>query len=384
MSWTSGGYSIFLLKTNATRCFFLGPAAPVSARATKSRPGVSLRGLGHWLASHGPGGIDMRETGGTILVSAHPDDVALSIGGSILAGFFGMPLVLVTAFSYGGWAPFQSGGYDAGRASELRANEDARFSRSIGARWLQLGLTDAGSSTILGESMDRMRWFSSIMRGEVIRSDERRVGRGTRRFERLAGGLAGKIPRVPRMSIMKTLARFDRAYVELERKLAEVFSRFPDASLASPLALGLHPDHVLVSCAIKSLKRTRTVFYYEDLPYGRAYSQKEIRSHIARYYSGTRPILVDVNSVFERKVDNLRLYQSQLREKDFDNVRKYSRILVPDGRAYERIWVDEVTAARLGRATQHSADSGSPAVVSDFQTTRSVRPPSINGRLVQG
>jgi LmbE family N-acetylglucosaminyl deacetylase len=282
----------------------------------------------------------MSESPGTILVSAHPDDVALSVGGSILAGFFRRPLLLITVFSSGGWAPLQPGGYDAEMVSELRAREDERFSSSIGAQWQQLGLTDAGSCVSFGKDMDRMRWISSIVRGEVIRSNEGEIGRVTRGFERRAGGFAGRIPRPQRLSIMEILAKLDRAYVELERKLAETINRFPDASIASPLALGLHPDHVLVACAVRRLAKTRTMFYYEDLPYARTYTQSEVRSHVARFRSGLESVLVDIENVVEGKVDNLRLYSSQLRAKDLENVRKYSKNFVGNRKAYERLWIE--------------------------------------------
>lgn len=301
---------------------------------------MSLRGLGKRLVHNGPGRVGLSESPGTILVSAHPDDVALSIGGAILAGFFRRPLLLITVFSSGGWAPIQPGGYDAEMVSELRAREDERFSSSIGAQWQQFGLTDAGSSVSFGKSLDGMRWISSIVRGEVIRSNEAEVGRVTRGFERRAGGLAGRIPRPPRLSMMEILARFDRVNVELDQKLADIITRFPDASIASPLALGLHPDHVLVACAVRRLAKTRTVFYYEDLPYARTYTQSEVQSHVGRFRSGLESVLVDIVNVVEGKIDNLRLYSSQLRAKDLENVRKYARNLAGNGKAYERFWIE--------------------------------------------
>jgi len=275
----------------------------------------------------------MSDTVATILISAHPDDVALSIGGSILAGFFRRPLFLVTVFSYGGWAPFYDGNHNVENISELRTREDEAFAKAVGSRLLQLDMADAALDSMFGEHFNVHRWLSSIIRGKVIRGEETVSG-----FESGLGELAIRVPRVLRWSLMENLAKLDRAYVDLKRRLSQILLRFPDATLASPLALGLHPDHVLVACACRSLAKMNRVFYYEDLPYARAYRLSGIQHHVTRFDKDLRPVWVEVDNVMGTKVENLYLYTSQLDSADFGKVLRHAKSLATNGRAYERVW----------------------------------------------
>jgi LmbE family N-acetylglucosaminyl deacetylase len=280
----------------------------------------------------------MTDPVGTILVSAHPDDVALSIGGSILAGFFRRPLLLVTVFSYGGWAPYYHGSHGVDAISALRAKEDERFAKAIGSRLMQLDMNDAAMESMFGEDFNMQRWLSSVVRGDVIRGEEVVSG-----FESGLGELAERVPRVIRWSIMERLAKLDRAYLDVKRRLSRVLVRYPDAVLVSPLALGLHPDHVLVARACRSLAESR-VCYYEDLPYARAYGLAGIQRHVSRFERRLRPVWVDINSVINVKLENLRLYPSQLDSPDFVRVLRHAKSLGTDGRFYERIWTTPQSA----------------------------------------
>jgi LmbE family N-acetylglucosaminyl deacetylase len=269
----------------------------------------------------------------TILVSAHPDDVALSVGGSILAGFFRRPLLLVTVFSYGGWAPYYHGSHDVDIISALRAREDGRFAKAIDSRLMQLDMNDAALESMFGEDFNVQRWLSSVVRGDVIRGKEVVSG-----FESGLGELAERVPRVVRWSMMERLAKLDRAYLDIKRRLTQVLIHYPDAALVSPLALGLHPDHVLVASACKSLATESRVCYYEDLPYARTYGLAGIQRHVSHFERGLRPVWVDINSVIDVKVENLRFYSSQLDSPEFVRVLRHAKSLGTDGRFYERVW----------------------------------------------
>lgn len=272
----------------------------------------------------------MSDTVGTILVSAHPDDVALSVGGSILAGFFKRPLLLVTVFSYGGTAPFYHGSHDVENLFELMVKEDKTFANAIGSRLLQLKMNDAALDSKSGEHFKPLRWLSSIIRG--------RPPPNNNGFEFGLEGLTERVPRTLRWSLLKKLAELDVTYIHLKEKLSQVLSRFPDATLASPLSLGLHPDHVLVSSACQSLAKNTRVYYYEDLPYSMGYSLDGIQRHITRFDKNLRPVLVDIDRVMDGKVENLRLYASQLGSWDITRVLKHSKRLTTNGRVYERVW----------------------------------------------
>jgi LmbE family N-acetylglucosaminyl deacetylase len=137
---------------------------------------------------------------------------------------------------------------------------------------------------------------------------------------------------------MESLTKLDATYIDLKRRLSQLFSYYPNAWVAAPLSLGLHPDHVLVSTACKSLPLRDRVFFYEDLPYSMAYRLDGIRRHVTRFDSDLRPVWVDVEGEVGRKLKNLRLYGSQLGPMDLDRTIGHSRRLKKDGRAYERIW----------------------------------------------
>ena len=271
----------------------------------------------------------------TILVSSHPDDVALSIGGSILSGYFRRPFLLVSAFSYGGWAPYLSGKHDKEIIFRQRTGEDVGYAKAIGSDLIQLGQRDAALECMFGADFNFQRWLASIIRGRVIR--------GEKKINWLENGLGNltqfKVPRVIRWSVMEKMARFDRVYGELENKLNTIASRFPDATLVSPLAIGLHPDHVLVARACKGLSKKMRTCYYEDLPYARDYPLSSIGHHLARFDPCLRPSLVDIEGVLNEKVEVLRLYESQLGPRDFDKVLSHAKRVDAGGRACERIWM---------------------------------------------
>jgi len=267
-------------------------------------------------------------------VSSHPDDVALSIGGSILAGFFRRPLLLVTAFSYGGWAPYFPGKHEVGIISQQRTNEDETFAKAIGAPLVQLGLQDAAAECMFGRGFNLQRWFASIAHGGVIRGEEETtwLEDGLGRFAHY------KVPRGLRWSLMERMGKLDRVYGSLTDILTQIASKLPGATLACPLGLGLHPDHVLVTTACKSLAKFMPVCYYEDLPYARDYPLASIQRHATRLDPDLRPVRVDVERLLAIKLDNLHLYSSQLGPNDFDKVITHAKRLAINGRACERIW----------------------------------------------
>lgn len=275
---------------------------------------------------------------GTVLVSTHPDDVALSVGASILAGFFSRPLLLITVFSHGsGFAPYYQGNKSTESIDELRKMEDSSFAAAIGARRVQLGLTDAGTSEF-GRHPNRMRWALSVVRGNVTRINAPPRGVLAEGFEPVLVRLARTVPLTERWILAARLSRLDMAYAEIKRRLSQILSASPDSTVLSPLALGLHPDHVLVAMACTKVAGRSRLRYYEDLPYAYAYRQSGILRHVMLLNRKLRPIGNEVEGSIQGKLDNMRLYSSQLRPDDFRKVVKYAKGMSSSGRAYERIW----------------------------------------------
>src|SRR5450755_1046546 len=81
-------------------------------------------------------------TDGTLILSPHPDDAALSIAGALAKGLFPPPVTLVTVFdrtNFGGGG--ELGGLD--ETTALRAREDDSFAEMVGAEIIRLGMIDA-------------------------------------------------------------------------------------------------------------------------------------------------------------------------------------------------------------------------------------------------
>lgn len=275
---------------------------------------------------------------GTVVVSAHPDDAALSVGGSMLSGFFERPIVLVTVFSRGATAPYHTGRERGESLYRLMLAEDASFADAAGLRLVQLGMTDAALGSAVGEAFIPARWAASILRGRPPPNNSQ--------LERYAGMLAEETPRVSRLSLMEKLVRLDSEYSALRAKLVAILDELPGATLASPLALGLHPDHVIAATVCRSLERENVpTVYFEDLPYAAAYQLAEIAHHVERFSRGLVPSCVDVESEMDAKIRNARLYATQVGPRQVERVLRHAKRISPDGRPCERIWTRKEAGA---------------------------------------
>ena len=271
------------------------------------------------------------EEAGTIIVSAHPDDAAQSVGGSILSGFFERPIVLVTVFSRGATAPYYTGTETGQGLYNLMLAEDDALAEAAGLRLVQLHMTDAALGSSFGGEFIPARWAASILRG--------RPPPNNILLERYAGILAEETSRVSRWSLMEKLARFDSAHAALRVKLAAVLEEFPGARLASPLGIGLHPDHVIAASVCRDLEAGGVpTLYFEDLPYASNYPLTEIQRHVDRFAGGLVPTRVDVEAEMETKINNMKLYSTQVGPKQVRQVLAHARRLSPEGGLCERMW----------------------------------------------
>jgi LmbE family N-acetylglucosaminyl deacetylase len=286
------------------------------------------------------GGID-----GTLLISSHPDDVALSVGGSIAKGFFPEPLLLVTVFSRGGTAIHYGGARKAGIDS-MRAEEDMEFATAIGARLLQFGLADASASMSPGPEFNSIRWVSSVTRSMTTRRSPLSQGGLLVGVEAGLESLTRTVPRALKWSFLPELSRLDRGYSEMKYKLSTLISRFPGFVVACPLALGLHPDHILVNTACRDAVGRDLLWFYEDLPYASAYRPSGILRHVAQIRADLRPVYVDFEDKKGVKLGNLRIYASQVGPSDYRKVMRYAETVIPGGRAHERIWMPRTLAEK--------------------------------------
>jgi len=197
---------------------------------------------------------------GTV-VSPHPDDAALSIGG-LLGRIAGRcELTLVTVFSRSRWVrPGWIGRRGEAAISRVRREEESAFAEAIGATLHLLNLPDAS-----------LRGYDAASELELLRDPQ-------------------------------DWQRHVRALVASRLALVD-----PDFVIA-PAAIGGHVDHILVRSAVCEWASSArgTVFLYEDLPYKNRAAQSP-GARPARF-----PITIDIRAQRAAKLALLSFYPSQL------------------------------------------------------------------------
>jgi LmbE family N-acetylglucosaminyl deacetylase len=230
---------------------------------------------------------------GTVILSPHADDAALSIGGVLCKRSLEEPITLVTIFGRSNYlrkAAFQN---DWEAVTATRKEEDSAFANALNIRLRYLDFPEAGLR--LGSSFDKL--FSK------------------------KGHTKAEIP----SDLLSTVKQI----IDHERP------KF----LVAPLGLGLHHDHLLVNHLSYELASSGTpiVVYYEDLPYAAGLSENEILEHLSPMDPSLAPVYVSIEHEFLSKLANLMLYQSQIGEFEINVVKHYAAHWEED-RLYERLW----------------------------------------------
>jgi LmbE family N-acetylglucosaminyl deacetylase len=269
-----------------------------------------------------------RQKVGTVIVSPHSDDAAFSVGGSILSGFFPAPLLIVTPFAISITAPYFSGKHDAATISRLRREEDESFARTVNSRIVRLALPEATLSNKTGSRFSSLIQSSSLLCGWPPPRN---------RIERNIELFAARTPLTLRYEFLQGVARFDRLRSALRDEIIPFLS--PEVTLVSPLGLGYHPNHILLSSLCKTLRsKVSNLYFYEDLPFGARYTLREIERHIALFDRRLRPVAVDIERVMNAKLDNLSIYRSQVKSDELARVMAHAERLSSRGRLQERLW----------------------------------------------
>ena len=166
-------------------------------------------------------------------------------------------------------------------------------------------------------------------------------------FEALAeAGLRG----YGRLSDMLGFTAVGSVEPELQR---EIKTRFLKLTMENefrgfllPLGVGGHIDHVLardVLSAISSVVKKNRVFFYEELPY--AQNASWLSRCLAWFEQADGPLsvhLIDVEDCLEQKAALLALYRSQLKQRDIRRIVSYNKSHTRLG-ARERVWSHKKT-----------------------------------------
>lgn len=228
-----------------------------------------------------------------LLLSPHPDDIALSLGGWLAWVQCNRPslfddIEIFTGFTWSKCAPHvPDADGDAVRVTTLRQAEEESFCRKLGVMLTTGRLPD---TSVLNIDMLEPVDLDTDQRLEYL-------------LELLDGRIAGRL----------------------------VFA---------PVSLGDHVDHRIVAeAARRSADLARVTVYYEDLPYAGRYDDFE-RLSIIKSKLGEKalPFYCELDaSMRDTKRANLRCYPSQLNDKDIDAVMAYTPAGTDTIR--ERVWV---------------------------------------------
>lgn len=250
----------------------------------------------------------------TILVSPHPDDVALSLGGMIVGDLLPKPLIGVTAFtksahvSYGytGVSPLIEGILPTRYRSvsrlkkklvmmeitRHRKREDLRFFKSRDIPYIDLNLLEAP-----------LRGHRHIMR------------------------------------VSHLLERDIAAIEAIRSAVSKLTSKVETGYIIIPLGLRNHIDHKIVRDACLGVCGNLCPVFYEDLPYAADISLEEIDKAVTLLDSSLCPQVFDIQEYLETKIDNLRFYSSQIGKRQIYRTVLHAQRLGASNNACERVWL---------------------------------------------
>jgi len=269
-----------------------------------------------------------------VVVSPHPDDAAYSVGGLLSGHVLAGPVSGVTVFTRShvmnyGEPPLSRalskplnllssqprinrvrGRLKTLEVTRIRKREDANYLEAIGARRIDLDLLDA---PLRGYGWSP--WVSSIA---AVRNDP---------ILRVVARLFGNL-----------IAPLVAAASPTAMRISESRGNSGRWVVLLPLGLGGHVDHLILREACSGVAQNTVRIYYEDLPYAARLSYDEIERVVRDFDSGLRPHLFNIEAYLARKVENLRLYKSQVGEKEVEQVLRHANRLGANQIPCERLW----------------------------------------------
>lgn len=223
-----------------------------------------------------------------VAVAPHADDLAFSIGGAVLGRDRTTALHVVTVFTESAYAPGLAPGTPAAEIGLVRAAEDQRWCRRVGARREALGFGDAS-----------VRGFDEVT-------------------ERSAAP--------------------DAVGAAVAGALRDVLLARPDATVLCPAGLGGHVDHRIVRDAVLAVEgRVGPVVLYEDIPYVAELPADAVRATM-RAVTDATPWLLPLAEGLSGKLAAACCYASQVRPCDLRAIVDHASAVGEEGKPAERLW----------------------------------------------
>jgi LmbE family N-acetylglucosaminyl deacetylase len=203
----------------------------------------------------------------TILISPHSDDIAFSIGGSLLQNFFMRPILMVTIFSRSNYSPC------------IKINNSEIISKVR-------NLEDVDFADKLDIEFQSFNFSEPILRGHSRRDI-----------------FANKNP------------TSDPIYLDVYYALSKLINSYQCKLIVSPMGLGNHMDHINACDICKRIAKENNIriIYYEDLHYASQLTLRQIRGRANSIDPNLEHLKINITTTFNDKIENIKLYKSQAR-----------------------------------------------------------------------
>jgi LmbE family N-acetylglucosaminyl deacetylase len=278
----------------------------------------------------------LTEEVGTLIISPHSDDIAFSIGGTLLSHFFPEPLMIATVFTRSISADYFDGPHDEKTITAQRESEDRAYAKRIGSGMVRLGLPEATLSRKTAKDLVPLNFLAYALWGwGAVPPHPAPQGRARQLVRRLAA----YVPVVERSIFLHNVADIDSIHSILGEEILSLLEKYPNATLVSPLGLGTHPNHIAVAEVCRSLEPVATkTFFFEDLSYASAYDDRQIRRFVRIFDDRLRPVPIRIDGFLDAKIENSLVYTSQVKPKDMEKISAYARGVSNGVGSWERMW----------------------------------------------
>ncbi len=216
----------------------------------------------------------------TLILSPHCDDIAFSLGASVMVHEWGGNVRGVVIFSKSRYSLRNGWNNEVDTQTAVRNGEERRAGEMAGYEVDFLGFPEPGVRPGYSEVTEI---FSPELRFEA-----------------------------------------DPIWAQVDARLQALLADFAETGggvVLSPLGVGRHVDHRMVAASFRSaLPRLPqiTAAFYEDLPYAGRFSSQEIRRLVPEGL-GLQPVLKSRGNL-EDKMRLLRVYESQVSDDDYNSV----------------------------------------------------------------
>jgi LmbE family N-acetylglucosaminyl deacetylase len=223
-----------------------------------------------------------------LVISPHIDDAALSVGGIIHKGTrLGKSFTVLNIFSR---QEFQTGiRVPEECIHDIAAAEDEIAGRCLGYESINAGLKGAAERYNLP-----MNKFIGLEIGDIISSRE-----------------------------------FSKDAVTVKNILKQQLEQKEYHCIMSPMGIGGHLDHLIVSYAVHLLITdneldSKGLVYYEDLPYSMAFPWLIDKRSQPLFYGLEEKQLIDIKGELTAKIAALRVFCTRIREQQIESAVKYA------------------------------------------------------------